>query len=96
VGCGAIRKLDERTGEIKRMWLDPSARGRGVGRSMLEALEQSARHLGCECVRLDTSAYLFEAIGLYRSFGFVDIAPYNDNSYADFWFEKSLAEENSF
>jgi GNAT superfamily N-acetyltransferase len=88
VGCGAVRKLDEETGEVKRMWIDPSARGRGVGKGLLLALENEARNLGCRCVRLDTSSYLTEAEALYRSSGYEEIAAYNDNPYAAFWFEK--------
>ena len=75
VGCGAVRKLDETTGEIKRMWVDPAARGRGVGRQLLRALEGAAVELGCETVYLDTSAHLVEAIALYRSFGYEIFRP---------------------
>ncbi len=90
VGCGAVRRLDERTAEIKRMWIDPSVRGRGVGRGLLAALEDAARTLGCTVVRLDTSAHLTEAIALYKSAGYVPIPAYNDNSYAAHWLEKPL------
>lgn len=90
MGCGGVRKLDEQTAEIKRMWLDPRARGHGVGRRLLHALETAAEELGCKSVRLDTSAHLSEAITLYRSCGYVDIPPYNDNLYADYWLEKTL------
>ena len=75
VACGAVRKLDETTGEIKRMWVDPAARGLGVGRQLLTALEGAAVELGCEAVYLDTSAHLTEAIALYRSFGYEEIPP---------------------
>ncbi len=90
VGCGAVRRLDARTAEIKRMWIDPAARGRGVGRRLLAALEDVARSLGCATVRLDTSAHLTEAIALYRSAGYVEIPAYNDNVYAAHWLEKPL------
>jgi GNAT superfamily N-acetyltransferase len=90
VGCGAVRKLDKTSAEIKRMWIDPAARGRGVGRCLLAALEEAARTLGCHTVRLDTSADLGEAMALYRSAGYRDIPPYNDNAYATSWFEKEL------
>jgi GNAT superfamily N-acetyltransferase len=93
VGCGAVRMLGNSTAEVKRMWLDCSVRGKGLGRTMLAELEQQARHLGCRRVRLDTSAHLLEAIALYRSSGYEEITPYNDNSYADLWFEKTLADE---
>ena len=90
VGCGALRSLGDGIGEIKRMWLDPSVRGRGLGRAMLAALERSAYDLGFTRLRLDTAAQLVEAIALYRSSGFREIERYNDNSYAAIWFEKPL------
>jgi len=90
VGCGAIRKLDDTTGEIKRMWVSPQARGHGLGRRLLGALEATAVELGCATVRLDTSAHLTEAIALYRSAGYEEIPAYNDNGYAAFWFERHL------
>jgi GNAT superfamily N-acetyltransferase len=94
VGCGAVRRLDEEAGEVKRMWIDPTARGRGVGKGLLVALENEARILGCRCVRLDTSSYLTEAVALYRSCGYEEIAAYNDNPYAAFWFEKWFARQS--
>ena len=93
VGCGAVRKLDETTAEIKRMWIDPSVRGRGVGRRLLSGLEAAAENLGYRLVRLDTSRYLPEALGLYRSSGYTEIARYNDNLYAHHFFEKSLGSK---
>ena len=90
VGCGAVRKLDETTAEVKRMWIDPAVRGRGGGRRLLAGLESAASRLGCRLVRLDTSSHLPEALGLYRSSGYSEIPPYNDNCYAHHWFEKSL------
>lgn len=90
LGCGSVRKLDRVTGEIKRMWIDPVARGRGFGRQLLEALEAKAAELGCRSVRLDTNAQLAEAARLYRSSGYFEIPAYNDNPYAAHWFEKPL------
>ncbi|MGA3353218.1 MAG: GNAT family N-acetyltransferase [Acidimicrobiales bacterium] len=90
VGCGAVRRLEGTTAEIKRMWIDPVARGRGVGRRLLCSLEDAAAESGCNSVRLDTSALLKEAIGLYRSAGYKEIAAYNENLYAAHWFEKRL------
>jgi GNAT superfamily N-acetyltransferase len=92
VGCGAVRKIDATTAEIKRMWIDPSVRGRGVGRRLLAGLESAATRLGYRLVRLDTSSHLPEALGLYHSSGYSEIAPYNDNHYAHHWFEKSLGQ----
>ena len=90
VGCGAIRALDADSAEIKRMWVDPSARRLGIGRRLLSALESAATELGCHNVRLDTAAYLTEALPLYRSAGYLDIPAYNDNPYAAHWLEKAL------
>jgi GNAT superfamily N-acetyltransferase len=89
-GCGALKTLSPGVGEIKRMWLHPELRGRGVGRKLLEALEDRAGALGLRVLRLDTSSYLEEAIALYRSNGYLEVAPYNDNRYAAWWFEKHL------
>ena len=90
VGCGAVRKLDGNVAEIKRMWIDPDVRGRGIGRRLLASLEALGAELGCKVVRLDTSAHLPEAMGLYRSSGYREIPAYNDNLYAAHWFEKEL------
>lgn len=92
VGCGAVRKLDPTTGEIKRMWVDPAARRLGVGRGLLGALEDAATAFGYASVRLDTSAHLPEALALYRSLGYHEIEAYNDNQHASHWLEKNLAE----
>ena len=90
VGCGAFKVLDERTGEIKRMWVSRDARGLGVASRLLAALEAHARAVGMERVRLDTNRALTQAQALYRGAGYREIDRYNDNSYADFFFEKML------
>jgi GNAT superfamily N-acetyltransferase len=94
VGCGAVRKLDDATGEVKRMWISPEVRGQGVGKRLLIALEGVASDLGCRRARLDTSSFLAEALALYRSCGYEEIAAYNDNPYATFWGEKWLTPNN--
>jgi len=75
--------------EIKRMWVAPAARGLGLGRRLLSALEQQAVTSN-PVVRLETNAALEEAIRLYRSSGYVEVSPFNDEAYADHWFEKCL------
>lgn len=90
VGCGAIRTLAPRVGEIKRLWVSPQVRGLGVGRRLLEALEQTGRKRKMRSVRLDTHASLTEAQHLYRTSGYHEIARFNDNLYAHLWFEKTL------
>jgi len=90
VGCGGFKRVDRATGEIKRVWTAPSARGMGVARRMLRALEGAAREAGVKTLRLDTNRALTEAHALYRSEGYMEIARFNDNSYAHHWFEKRL------
>lgn len=90
VGCGALKLLDPHTAEIKRMWLAPEVRGRGIGRQLLEALETTARDLGATHAKLDTNETLEAALTLYRKSGWEEVAPYNDNAYATHWFAKQL------
>ena len=90
VGCGGVKRLDERTVELKRIYLADAARGHGVGRRLLEELEEHARAFGYERVRLDTGDRQPEALGLFRSAGYVEIADYNGNTWATYWMEKRL------
>lgn len=91
VGCGALRHLEPGIGEIKRLWVAPAARGIGLSRRIMEKLEGLARKAGFGTVRLDTNGALTEARSLYLRTGYREIARYNDNAYADFFFEKELA-----
>ncbi|HEY6630024.1 MAG TPA: helix-turn-helix domain-containing GNAT family N-acetyltransferase [Rhizobiaceae bacterium] len=90
VGCGALKPLDASTAEIKRMWVAPEARGLGVARRLLDALEDQARQAGMRRILLDTNRSLAEAQAMYRKAGYRERGRYNDNPYADFWFEKEL------
>jgi GNAT superfamily N-acetyltransferase len=90
VGCGALQFLDEGTAEIKRMWVSPSERGRGLGQRLLARLEDEARDAGRLRIVLDTNDALSEAINMYRSRGYYSIERYNDNPYARLWFAKDL------
>lgn len=90
VGCGAVRGISARTGSIRRMWVAEEVRGLGVGRRLLSALEGEAARLGFTRVRLETNRALREAIALYRSAGYREVAPFNDEPYAHYWFEKRL------
>lgn len=90
VGCGALRTLAPGVGEIKRMWISPQARGLGIGRRLLTELERAARRRRLRTLRLDTNASLAEALHLYRSSGYHEIERFNDNPYAQHWFEKAL------
>lgn len=89
-GCGAVRRLDPHTGEIKRMFVVVPRRGCGIGQRLLRALEDEARDLGYERLCLDTGARQAEALGLYRSAGYREIPDYNGNRVASHWFEKRL------
>ncbi len=90
VGCGGFKRVDKATGEIKRVWTAPSARGMGVARRMLRALETAAREIGLKTLRLDTNRALTEAHALYRREGYREVSRFNDNPYAHHWFEKRL------
>jgi GNAT superfamily N-acetyltransferase len=94
LGCGGIRRIDSAGAgvrfEVKHLYLRPSARGRGLGRAMLAHLEDRARGFGADELVLDTNASLTAAAGLYRSSGFENIAPYNDNPNATNWYRKTL------
>ncbi|MEG9225016.1 GNAT family N-acetyltransferase [Aeromicrobium sp. Sec7.5] len=90
VGCGALRWLDEGTAEVKRMWVHPQRRGLGVARLLLGHLESTAVEHGRPVVRLDTHADLTAAIAMYRRSGYDEVPRYNDNPYAQHWFEKRI------
>ena len=89
-GCGVLKKLEDGVGEIKRVWVAPSARGLGVASRLMERLESMARDAGLKILRLDTNRALSEAQALYRKLGYNEIGRYNDNPYANHWFEKRL------
>ncbi|MGH7299542.1 MAG: GNAT family N-acetyltransferase [Candidatus Rokuibacteriota bacterium] len=76
VGCGAVRRIEAGVGEIKRMYVSPAARGLGVGRAVLSALETEARALDCVRLVLETGIRNPEAIALYERAGFSRIPPF--------------------
>ncbi len=88
--CGAMQTLGTGVGEIKRMWVAPAARGRGVASLLLVHLEDLVVAAGHDTVRLDTNAVLTEAIRMYERAGYRAIERYNDNPHAQRWFEKRL------
>lgn len=90
VAYGGIRPLDDATAEVKRMWVHPDWRGAGLGSRMLRHLERFAREAGFTGIRLDTNGVLTEAIALYERAGYREIQRYNENPYAERFFEKSL------
>jgi GNAT superfamily N-acetyltransferase len=94
VGCGALQALDDETVEIKRMYVRPEHRGRGVARRVLAALEEAAAADGCAVLRLETGDYLPEALRLYASAGYAEIpryGPYVVNPFS-VCFEKRLKQ----
>lgn len=95
VGCCALVEAGDGTAEIKRMFVDPIARGRSVSRKLMETLEAAAAERNLTAIRLETGIYQPEAIGLYRRFGYVEIAAFG--SYQpdplSLFMEKRLAKE---
>ena len=95
VGCGGLQWIDTTTAEIKRMWVDPTRRGIGLGKRLLGFLEAEALSARRSRVILDTNESLTQAISMYRTLGYTAIERYNDNPYAHHWFEKLLRSSES-
>ena len=90
VCCGGVKRLDGHACEIKRMYVVPHARGAGVARALLGALEAAGRDLGYRVARLDTGHHQHGARHLYESAGYVEIPNFNANPVATYFAEKSL------
>lgn len=90
VGFGAVRVLRPGVVEIKRMWLKPDVRGRGLGRFLLKSLENRARSLGAEQVILGVNESLVEACQLYRASGYEPVDRFEENPYVTHFFGKRL------
>lgn len=90
IGCGGLKGSGGPVAEIKRLWIAPSARGLGLSKRLMAALEDRARELGITTLRLDTNSALPEAVALYRGLGWREIDRFNDDPYPDHFFEKDL------
>jgi GNAT superfamily N-acetyltransferase len=90
IGCVGLRRLDEQTRELTRMFVRPEARGAGVAALLLAAAEQRARADGASAIRLNTRNDLIEARALYAKHGYQEIPRYGDDPLAEHWFEKKL------
>jgi GNAT superfamily N-acetyltransferase len=89
LACVSLKRHTPATGEVKRLWVDPAARGLGLARRMMTRVEEEARLLGFSGLILDTNAALTEAIALYRATGWQDTEPYTGFP-ATHWFAKAL------
>ena len=94
VGCGGIRRLAPDVFEVKHVYLQPRTRGQGLGRALLAELERRAALLGASKVVLDTNESQVAAANLYRSTGYEEVEPYNDNGNATNWFSKAVRSED--
>jgi GNAT superfamily N-acetyltransferase len=79
VGLACMRRIREDIGEIKRMYVQPAFRGKGIGRALIEDLIAEAREIGYPRIRLDSTRFMKEAHSLYRSVGFQEIEPYPES-----------------
>lgn len=90
VGTAGVRRLAPGVAELKRMWLRPACRGRGLADRLMARVLEEARALGGRALRLDSEHRLAAAVRLYRRYGFRDIADYNGNPRAEIWMELPL------
>ena len=90
VAGGGVKRDEDGVAEIKRMYVAPGVRRRGLGRRLLDALEEEARSLGYARIRLDTGARQPEARAMYERAGYHAVDDYNGNPQASFWGEKVL------
>ena len=92
LGCAGLRLLPERVGEVKRLFVAPAARGRGLGARLMGELERIAREHGLSVLRLDTRHDLVESRRLYAALGYKEVPAFNDGQYAEHWLAKPLEQ----
>lgn len=90
IGCCGLKGQGGGLGEVKRLWVSPAARGLGLSKQLMTRIEDQARVLGITTLQLDTNGKLAAALALYRNDGWREIDRYNDNPYAEHFFEKHL------
>lgn len=90
VGCVGLKGAGDGTAEIKRLWVDRGARGLGLAQRLMTAAEDAARALAIHTLRLDTNRALPEAARFYRAAGWIEIERFNDDPYAEIFFERRL------
>ncbi|WP_442875299.1 GNAT family N-acetyltransferase [Amycolatopsis sp. NBC_00355] len=90
-GCVGTRVVEPGISELTKMYVKPAHRGSGAAPRLVAAAEDAARRLGARLMRLDTRDDLVEARALYARTGYTEVAPFNDDKYAEHWFEKALS-----
>lgn len=90
IGCVMLKGTCADYAEIKRLWISPSARGKGLARQLMDEAERIARELGVSLLRLDTNSALADAVAIYRHWGWIEIPRFNADPYAEVFFEKAL------
>jgi ribosomal protein S18 acetylase RimI-like enzyme len=91
LACIQLRALEPDACEIKRLYVRPQARGRGIARTLIRAVEAFARENGARQIFLDTKSTMAAAIALYEREGFVRVPPYHDTTHADVFMRKRLS-----
>jgi GNAT superfamily N-acetyltransferase len=95
LGCVGLRGDGTATGEVKRLWVEPSARRHGLASRLMAEVERQARRIGMTRLVLDTSRHLPEALTFYQTLGWTEIAPYNANPDAHHFFEKPVSGQTA-
>jgi GNAT superfamily N-acetyltransferase len=90
LGCLGLRLTIAPFAEVKRVYVVPAARGRGVGKALLAEAEMVARQHDAVTMRLDVREDLVEARGLYAKFGYVEVEPFNNDDFVAYWLAKDL------